>query len=419
MCDICCTPFNKVVRKQVVCPQCPALTCKDCVQKYLVTSIQDPHCMVCRVPWDVDIIRDALSGTFLKKEYKQHREKVLIDRQKSLLPATMPAAAKRSDKVKKLHRILMLVRARIEIDDEIARLRSECTGTPFEEKEKQVYNGHCPSDGCKGFLDNKWTCMLCIGKVCKKCRCPDGDDHVCSEDAIKTVALLKKDTKHCPQDGCGTLIYKIEGCDQMFCTICNTTFSWKTREIVVKGARHNPHYFKWLDAQRKAGIDPHAQHPPPQPQQPQQQCDLSYMTIIRHIDKNKLDIDVGRAFRFAQHIRAVEIPRNSVTSEVTYTDLRIKYILNDIDETVWANRLHRAEKRDERVNAIRQILEMMVIVMDDLFRKLLLTFEQSVANTMKMEMNNLVIIVNTELEKLSKKYKTVKRYVTSDTWELL
>jgi len=384
--------------------------------------------MACRAPWDVDIIRDALSGTFLKKEYKVHREKVLIDRQKSLLPATMHAAAKRTEDAKTRELIDKLFVKRTEIDAEIARLRASMLphhGNVVSAEKKQVYNGHCPSDGCKGFLDEKWTCLLCLGKVCKKCRCPDSpdqdsedsEDHVCCEDALKTVALLKKDTKQCPKDGCGTLIYKIEGCDQMFCTMCNTTFSWRTREIVVTGPLHNPHYFKWLDAQRKAGIDPHA-HLQQQPQY-QQQCELSWPTILRHIHTNKLDIDVSSAFRFAQHIRGVEmnVQRNSVTSEDTFTDLRIQYILNEIDETVWANRLHRAEKRDERVNAIRQILEMMVTVMDDLFRRVLMTTKRSVAYSIEEEMNNLVIIVNTELEKISKKYKTLQRHVTG-TWEL-
>jgi hypothetical protein len=372
--------------------------------------------MACRAPWDVDIIRDAVSGTFLKKEYKVHREKVLIDRQKSLLPATMHAAAKRTEDAKTRNLINALLVKRTEIDAEIVRLRASMHGNVVPAQKKQVYNGHCPSDGCKGFLDEKWTCLLCLGKVCKKCRCPDrldeSDDHVCCEDALKTVALLKKDTKQCPKDGCGTLIYKIEGCDQMFCTMCNTTFSWRTREIVVTGPLHNPHYFKWLDAQRKAGIDPHVQ-------QQQQQCELSWPTILQHIHTNKLDIDVSRAFRCAQHIRGVEIPRNSVTSEVTFTDLRIRYILNEIDETMWANSLHRAEKRDERVNAIRQILEMMVTVMDDLFRRVLVTTKRSVAYSIEEEMNNLVIIVNTELEMISKKYKTVQRCVCAGTWELL
>ena len=52
----------------------------------------------------------------------------------------------------------------------------------------------------------------------------------------------KKETRSCPS--CGTNIFKIEGCDQMWCTQCHTGFSWRTG-LKVTGVIHNPHFYQW------------------------------------------------------------------------------------------------------------------------------------------------------------------------------
>jgi hypothetical protein len=52
--------------------------------------------------------------------------------------------------------------------------------------------------------------------------------------------------KLCPK--CFSLIEKEEvGCDQMFCILCKTVFSWKTGLIVdVATSAHNPDYYQWV-----------------------------------------------------------------------------------------------------------------------------------------------------------------------------
>jgi hypothetical protein len=48
------------------------------------------------------------------------------------------------------------------------------------------------------------------------------------------------------------MIYKIEGCAQMFCTECHTAFNWNTLRI-ENGIIHNPHYFEWMRRQNENG----------------------------------------------------------------------------------------------------------------------------------------------------------------------
>jgi hypothetical protein len=116
---------------------------------------------------------------------------------------------------------------------------------------KSIYNRPCSNSTCNGMLKTDSNlCSICYHITCSKCLQPynkDIKDHTCNEDDIKTAKLLKQDTRYCPK--CNFGITKISGCDVMFCTQCNTSFNWKTMEILTKNL-HNPHYLEYL---RKAG----------------------------------------------------------------------------------------------------------------------------------------------------------------------
>lgn len=161
----------------------------------------------------------------------------------------------------------------------------------------------CPGDDCRGFLTTQWNCPLCTAMVCKDCheiisyknprraqpkpqksgeenqqRESDGgagsatsedeqpsmdavqaaaeaaqaeqltlterkNAHQCDPNKVANIQFLKQSSKPCPK--CGCPISKIDGCDQMWCTQCNTAFSWTSGNIVT-GRVHNPHYFEWL-----------------------------------------------------------------------------------------------------------------------------------------------------------------------------
>ena len=126
-----------------------------------------------------------------------------------------------------------------------------------QEKDKKQFVQRCAKEGCKGFLSKSWKCDLCDRYTCSKClelkplkcnkNCPKdcklhSEIHVCDEEKVKTVALIKKETVNCPN--CSMGIYKISGCDQMWCTSCNIAFNWKTGRK-INGVIHNPHYFEW------------------------------------------------------------------------------------------------------------------------------------------------------------------------------
>lgn len=108
---------------------------------------------------------------------------------------------------------------------------------------RRAYLRPCPASACNGFLSSAWRCPLCDTHVCHQCHAVRRENHVCSADDLATADALRLDTKPCPK--CAAPVYKSGGCDQMFCTACNTSFSWRTLAIVTRNF-HNPHYFEWL-----------------------------------------------------------------------------------------------------------------------------------------------------------------------------
>ena len=115
---------------------------------------------------------------------------------------------------------------------------------------RRTFVRKCADPECRGFVTSKWNCGLCQKKTCMDCHeIKSDDEHCCDPNTVETVKLLKTDTKSCP--GCQADIFKIDGCDQMWCTQCQTAFSWRTGNIETK--IHNPHYYDWR--RKKGGLE--------------------------------------------------------------------------------------------------------------------------------------------------------------------
>jgi hypothetical protein len=98
----------------------------------------------------------------------------------------------------------------------------------------------CPNIDCNGFLTHELTCKLCNCVACNDCHEIVTYNHECNPETVKTLKLLASDTKLCP--GCTVPIYKINGCDNMYCIKCKVSFRWTTLKIKATVDRHNPEY---------------------------------------------------------------------------------------------------------------------------------------------------------------------------------
>lgn len=260
-CKICSEKYNISTRRIIKCGFCDFDACMSCYKRYILDQPTAARCMntSCRKTFTLQFMTNSFTKIFINTEYKEHKSKILLETERALLPLAQLEVERlneadhiRNSIIKPLlaeqkaieERLITAVNQVNELLN--TKKRSEHTKTKFIRK--------CTFAECRGFLSNKWKCGLCENYTCNKClevrsRDPDAE-HTCDPATLETAKLILSDTKPCPS--CSEGIYKIEGCDQMFCTGCNTPFSWRTGEIITREQPHNPHYFEWLRKQGTA-----------------------------------------------------------------------------------------------------------------------------------------------------------------------
>jgi len=109
---------------------------------------------------------------------------------------------------------------------------------------KKLYFGHCSGESCNGLIHKNGLCDICNKETCRKCLEKKEKDHICNKDTLVSITVIRSGSKACP--GCGIPVQRVEGCYQMWCTVCHVFFDWETRKILNERG-HNPHYVEWAE----------------------------------------------------------------------------------------------------------------------------------------------------------------------------
>ena len=361
-CNICIEKFNKSTHIQVQCMYCQFESCRKCCETYIL-DLPLPKCMntTCGKEWTRKFISETFTKVFNNKTLKNHREQVLFEKEKSLLPATQLIIEEQIRKEKVMDEVR-------DIEKEIDALRriqhqkrQEYYHTP--KTERKTFIRACPDGECRGFLSSQWKCGLCEKWTCPDCHIVKGsirhdvvggDEHICNPDELATARLLDLDTKACPN--CGEGIFKIEGCDQMWCTQCQTAFSWKTGRIETR--IHNPHYFEWV--RRNGGGEA--------PRNPNdvicgREIDIRLMNeITRIIRLKKVNPEipkyVANIIRCSMHVVEIHTRRYEVNDVLNNEELRIDYMRGKISEELFKSKLQQNNKKFEKKREIFEVLQL-------------------------------------------------------------
>lgn len=421
-CQVCCDPFTSVARCKVVCLFCNFESCVRCTKTYLLNLQNDAQCMSCHAIWNREFLVDNLAQGFVNGKLAAHRERLLFDREKALMPSMMPRVARYMEE-KRLSRELFMTMTDLELarqhedveaERSIAARRTRLLRlfhqlfVPEEEVIKPMVARACPNAECRGFLSPEWKCFICNVDVCADCHAIKGADaHLCNKDDIKTAKLLAMDTKCCPS--CGTGISKIDGCDQMYCTQCHTAFSWSTGKI-ERGKIHNPHYYEYL--RNHQGFVPREEGDNP--------CDdIQGQHVYRLILKTIPDHQhvLFNVIRLYNHIRAISVPQ--LTQIVTNDDVRIRYLAKEISEECFRRAIVRNDKKNNKNAEDVQVFNMFVIVSHTIMTRL--TGKKKVKDDTVLavvaELQELARIFNDSLAKIARVYRLGAWNIDKD-WEL-
>lgn len=361
-CVICCETTNKVKYSPIQCPYCNFVACKQCCQHYILDQSM-AKCMNndCNKEWTRKFLVQNFTKSFVSGLWKKNREDVLFDRERALLPATQEVINQRKqagaikgeiDEIMNLIQQLCQEKRNLEV-----RLweAQHCTLRNIDNASKQRFTRACPDEDCRGFLNTKWKCGTCEKTTCKDCHnIIDGvNEHTCNQDDVETAKLLDKDTKPCPK--CATGIYKIDGCDQMWCTQCHTAFSWKTGRIETNV--HNPHYFEFMRL-TNGGL---ARNANDHFVCGQELTGRTARLIEYDIEDNAVKPIIRRIGNVVQsviHLQRVQIPIYQVDQIEDNLELRIQYLNKSISESDFKIRVQRANKKHEKNREMREILDL-------------------------------------------------------------
>ncbi len=481
-CIICCENFNHSTRKPVTCEYCEFVACRKCCETYLLNEI-DNKCMnsSCNRHWTRKFIANNFTKHFVSTQYKTHRENVLYDIEKSKLPSSqiIVEAMNTKAKIEKLkaekyaeidqirkkiscldnlieyryNRIIFenkpvyseeddgsiepyqmrkinTQRKRFDLDHSSLNLsRSEQEEQEREQKaaNRNVFIQSCTNNDCRGFLSSQWKCGICENFTCKDCNVligpvKDNPDHVCKQEDVDSCKLIRDETRKCPC--CATPIFKISGCNVMFCTHCNTSFDWRTGKL-INGPVHNPHYFEYL-----------RQNPNSDPNNLnnssilfEQNCanyDINHIqqsintlfrefrrlidpttstSILPHITGETYNIDLYEfLYNYIDcvvggnnHNHALNNVLSESQENIKFRDLRVKYLMNKCTLNDFITTIQRTDKRINKQKENRNIIEMFYSTTKDILVRFLVQFKNYIAlltNNNSLVKNNYSLIKN-------------------------
>ena len=89
VCQICDENFNKSIHIPIKCVYCEFEACRKCCETYILNET-NVKCMntSCGKEWTRKFIRESFTLTFINGQLKQHKEQILFDKERALLPAT-------------------------------------------------------------------------------------------------------------------------------------------------------------------------------------------------------------------------------------------------------------------------------------------------------------------------------------------
>lgn len=458
-CNICIEPFNRSNRIMLACIHCGFESCRECNETYLMSSKELSHCMNCKSDWDYRTLYSLFTHAFQKK-YKKHIENILFDRERAMLPSTQPFVEEKKMKrlinkeIKQISREIDYLMDNPEYNqnynenydenedettgynnwkfnnkndydnwkfnnrkqDEITMKIANLTIKKWELEgklkslniETQNFIKKCTVQNCPGFLNSKWKCGMCNNETCKHChdvlQNTTNENHKCNPENVETVKLLSRDSRGCPK--CATPIFKIDGCDQIFCTLCHTAFSWNTGKI-ESGVIHNPHFMELQEKQERNLLEIRCGR----------EIDRNILIYLYKLRLNPQDNLMYLIAAATSNIRQTDLPKYANGTINDNFDLRFKFLESTISEESFKLSLHKRHKENSKKQEIAHLLNMYTNCVTEIIYRFIFELQQnynlnyrvhfkSIEKKYLYEIYNLMEYTNEILIELSKIYKS-------------
>jgi len=280
-------------------------------------------------------------------------------------------------------------------------------GIEAGDRQKREFIMKCADEECRGFLSTAYKCGTCEKWTCPDCLVVIGLEkdatHICDANTVESAKAIKAETRGCPK--CATRIFKIDGCDQMWCVMegCGTAFSWNTGQIAT-GKVHNPHYYEWL--RRTGGTAPREVGDIPCGGLPSVYDMMSSLWV--HDESYHTLLETHRNINELIELRLPQHPCRA--PQLANKDLDVEYLTNKIDTAAWERGLELSEAKFNRKREIGQILQTLATASADILRQIVNQAHLQTVETYPswilesiQELNRLRMFGNESLQELSKR----------------
>jgi hypothetical protein len=347
-------------------------------------SDAEPHCIApaCRAPWNLDFLADNFTGAFVHTRLRDHHRHQLFDKELSLMPATQPLVQAKIQEQQHEALINQQIERKKQLDVELRGIGDQLHVLRLAKIRMQnaaTHNGcgdtrnafvrACPAQECRGFLSTAWKCGVCQIFACSHCHEVKGFErdapHTCNPDNVETAKLIAKDSKPCPQ--CGAVSIRVEGCAQVYCVSCHTAWNWNTRKIET-GPIHAVDYYTYL--KRNGGQIPRAHGDVPCGGMP------DAYEFQRNFQEKRLtaaNFEGYNLLRFIQslnHLYQVDGGRMRPDRVNDNADLRVSYLLKEIDQKRFMQQLQQREKARLKNRDAYQVIQTIYEVASEILRRM-------------------------------------------------
>lgn len=255
------------------------------------------------------------------------------------------------------------------------------------EIKKEIYK---PCKECNGFLDNSNKCSSCNASFCIKCNEKKDVNikHKCDPNILENMKLIKSDSVACPK--CDVYIYKIFGCNQMWCTNCNTPFDWRSKKILDIKNFHNPHYIDYLQSNKNGPAN--------------YNCDDEYEIPILNNEDYKIN-DFGMRLRELHVNMNNSINNRNIENKIII--LSIKYLANEITDDQYKTKLQRLDKEKNKIREIKELNNVFKLQSIEVYNN----FKEFGIDKLINEINKVIMENNLYRDELNRKYKCVIGFI--------
>ena len=261
-------------------------------------------------------------------------------------------------------------------------------------------------------------------------------NHTCKQEDVDSVKEIRKHSQQCPS--CKIRIFKIAGCDTMWCTNCNNGFNYRTG-MIIKDVRqlHNPHYAEFIrqnpNFRYGSGREEKADH-----KAPHNPCDvmtletfvpyefgrvqrkfvdlrrvhflLNREQVVNSVNEVKYQQIICDFQQLMGHIQDYALRKFIQGNQYDAVEYAYKFVTSKLDEKRWRIQIEHHDRFQQTNREYADVIQLWLVVLHDLFTNYLMSESKYALNDEDMikfitEMMNMTNYTNRLISEMNETYK--------------